>query len=105
MVSELRNGRRYVLLSSLESPRTSVSQRGGESPVDSPFPLGELLARLERQAAELGRFKALSEVAESTEQRLTAELVQTRAALKTAEERLRETEASVTRRRWWRWAS
>jgi hypothetical protein len=56
--------------------------------------MGELLERLESLAAENGKLRALTEVAESTEQRLVDELVEVRARLQAAEQRLAP-------RRWW----
>jgi hypothetical protein len=56
--------------------------------------MGELLTRLESLAAENGKLRALTEVAESTEQRLADELVEMRTRLQAAEQRL-------ARRRWW----
>jgi len=61
-----------------------------------------VLARLETLAAENGKLRALTEIAESTEQRLTAELVQLRAELLAAREQLAAAQAATTpRRRWW----
>jgi len=56
--------------------------------------MGAVLARLESLAAENGKLRALTEVAESTEQRLANELVEARTRLQAAEQRLA--------RRWWR---
>jgi hypothetical protein len=97
VVSERReNGRRYVLISSL-TPRGHAPPRpAGNTPAAAPSPaIGELLARLENLAAENGKLRALTEVAESTEQRLANELAEARTRLQAAEQRL-------ARRRWWR---
>jgi hypothetical protein len=97
VVSERReNGRRYVLISSL-SPRGHAPPRpAGNAPAAAPqLAIGELLIRLESLAAENGKLRALTEVAESTEQRLANELAETRARLQAVEQR-------VGRRRWWR---
>jgi hypothetical protein len=96
VTSERReNGRRYVLISSL-TPRGHAPPRpAGNAPAAAPQPaIGELLARLESLAAENGKLRALTEVAESTEQRLADELVEARTRLQAAEQRL-------ARRRWW----
>ncbi len=96
VVSERReNGRRYVLLSSL-APRGHAPPRPeGNAPEVAPqAAMGELLERLESLAAENGKLRALTEVAESTEQRLVDELVEVRARLQAAEQRLAP-------RRWW----
>ncbi len=97
VTSERReNGRRYVLISSL-TPRGHAPPRPeGQAPLHAPQPaMGELLARLETLAAENGKLRALTEVAESTEQRLANELAEARTRLQAAEQRL-------ARRRWWR---
>jgi DNA-binding transcriptional MerR regulator len=97
VISERReNGRRYVLISSL-TPRGHAPPRpAGNTPAAAPQPaIGELLARLESLAAENGKLRALTEVAESTEQRLANELAEARTRLQAAEQRL-------ARRRWWR---
>jgi hypothetical protein len=96
VTSERReNGRRYVLISSL-TPRGHAPPRpAGNTPAAAPQPaIGELLARLESLAAENGRLRALTEVAESTENGLADELVEVRTRLQAAEQRLA--------RRWWR---
>jgi hypothetical protein len=96
VVSERReNGRRYVLISSL-TPRGHAPPRPvGNAPLLAPQPaIGELLARLESLAAENGKLRALTEVAESTEKRLADELVEVRTRLQAAEQR--------SARRWWR---
>jgi hypothetical protein len=78
-----------VLLESVRSPRRPRSPGKSWSP---DFPdLSEVLVRLETLAAENGRLRVLTEVAESTEQRMTAEIVQLRAELATV----------AARRRWW----
>ncbi len=103
VLSERRqNGRRYVLLSSIEQETSPLPRPAGEpgtSPV-SPPGIGEVLARIEVLAAENGRLKALTEVAESTEQRLADELHQVRAELSTATARLAE--LGTPRRRFFR---
>jgi hypothetical protein len=97
VVSERReNGRRYVLISSLEPRGHAPPRPVGNAPSAAPqLAIGELLARLETLAAENGKLRALTEVAESTEKRLADELVEVRTRLQAAEQRL-------ARRRWWR---
>ncbi len=97
VVSERReNGRRYVLLSSLQARGHAPPRPEGNAPALAPQPaIGELLARLETLAAENGKLRALTEVAESTEQRLVNELVEVRARLQAAEQ-------AQARGRWWR---
>lgn len=95
------DGRRYVLLSSVEKDVPSPPRPAGEPRDQSPeWSIGEVLARLEALAAENGKLRALTEVAESTEQRLTAELVETRAALREAQAQLAVLEVQP-RWRWW----
>jgi hypothetical protein len=96
VTSERReDGRRYVLLSSLAPRGHAPSRPEGNAPEVAPQPaIGELLARLESLAAENGKLRALTEVAESTEQRLADELAVVRTRLQAAEQRL-------ARRRWW----
>lgn len=97
VVSERReNGRRYVLLSSLQARGHAPPRPEGNAPDVAPQPaIGVLLARLEELAAENGKLRALTEVAESTEQRLVDEVVELRARLQAAEQ-------TQARRRWWR---
>jgi hypothetical protein len=96
VVSERReNGRRYVLISSLLPRGHAPPRPAGNTPVAAPQPaIGELLARLESLAAENGKLRALTEVAESTERRLANELAEARTRLQAAEQ--------LARRRWWR---
>lgn len=98
-----REGRRLVRLDSLRSPFPASTRSSGDSG-DAPFTpsgdpgsapglpgeravLAEVLKRLEHLAAENGKLRALTEVAESTEQRLSDELHRVRAELTTARER------------------
>jgi len=99
---------------SLRSPFPAVPRPAGD-PVGSPvsaagesrdapgFPgesvvLAEVLKRLEYLASENGKLRALTEVAESTEQRLSDELHRVRAELTTTQVQLT---AEAPRRRWW----
>jgi hypothetical protein len=89
--SEVRDGRRLVLVESVRddpAPRT----RG----VD----VAPLLARLEQLASDNGRLRALTQIAESTEQRLTSELVEQRARVAELEAREAELEAAGPIRAW-----
>ncbi len=96
-----QQGRRVVLTASLASRRSAPPRPDGNAPVSAPVPgLVEVLARLEVLAAENGKLRALTQIAESTEDRLTAELVELRAELMTTREQLAAVQ--VTRHRWWR---
>lgn len=84
--------------------------RGAGEPHAVPADLTAVLGRLEQLAAENGRLRALTEVAESTEQALRDELHRTRAELQTAAARVAALEAiehtsHTPRRRWWRRSS
>ncbi len=109
-------GRRLVRLDSLRSPFPAVPRPAGD-PVDSPVSLAgesrdapevpgesvvlaEALKRLEYLASENGKLRALTEVAESTEQRLGDELHRVRAELTTTKAQLTAA-IEAPRRRWW----
>jgi hypothetical protein len=78
---------------------------GGGEPHGEPriaADLSPILARLEQLAAEVGRYRALAQVAESTEQRLADELHQVRAERDEARAALElATHSAQRRRRWW----
>jgi ribosomal protein L29 len=103
-VNERREGGRvFVLLSSLAEDRSPVPRPAGDAGI-SPPGIAEALARIEHLAAENGRLRALTEVAESTEKRLADELHQTRAELLEARSKLAAVEVASPRR-WWRRSS
>lgn len=84
VTSEMHDdGRRRVLLQSIDGddPAPAPGNRG------TPLPrqLEELLRRVEELAAENGRLRALTQIAESTEQRLADELHQERARVRQLE--------------------
>jgi hypothetical protein len=104
--SVLRDGKRLIPLAELERaklirPPAGVRAAPVSPPVgDAGMPdppgggLPELVARLEVLAAENGRLRALTEVAESSRSDLEQELFRLRA-------RVRELETQPGRRRWW----
>ncbi len=94
-------GRVFVLLSSLAAVPSPAPRPAGE-PGISPPGIAEVLVRIEYLAAENGRLRALTEVAESTEKRLADELHLTRAELLEARSKLAAVEVTSSRRRWWR---
>ena len=82
VVSELReDGRRYVVVESIGSgDAPGAPPRRGPAPAPDHAIYGNrLVARLEELAAENGRLRALTAIAESTEQALTDELHAARA--------------------------
>lgn len=98
----LRDGRRMVPLAELErvfgpegnQPSPELTPVGVGNHDGTPH-LGALLARLEQLAAENGRLKALTQVAETAEAQLQKELFRSRA-------RISELEAQLAKRGWWR---
>jgi predicted RNase H-like nuclease (RuvC/YqgF family) len=105
-----RDGRRVIpggeIARVLAQPEAAHHQQASEvSPSGDESPRGEIaetlsqtLARLEVLAAENGRLRALQEVSESTEQRLSDELHRTRAELLSLQLQV----AEQTPRRFWR---
>jgi hypothetical protein len=78
VTSEMRSdGRRHVHVESIHSP-VPAPPRGQRDP-GFPANVEALLHRLEELAAENGRLRALTQIAESTEQALTTELHAARA--------------------------
>lgn len=71
------------------------------TPPRQPDNLGPLLARLEELAAEAGRYRLLTEQAESAEERLTDQLIEARAEVLTLKQQLAQAQTSPKRRRWW----
>lgn len=90
------DGVRRIPFSALESAPGPAPMRQGqprEAATEAPS-LDQLVSRLEHLATENGKLKALTEVAESTEQRLRDELAEARARAMSLELQLAESEAA-----------